>query len=118
VATIQFVPPVGAGFHYRIRLRATGDAPAFPVGCELRAEVRAFSKAAELAGTLTTQAGTILRIDDDTIELNFPGTVTGAIGNSTLTFDLVRTDPSPDIWMGIAVRLPVSQPVTRPGADA
>jgi hypothetical protein len=119
---IQFVPPVGAGFQYRLRLKATplvdGDAPAFPVGCQLRAEVRAFAAADDLAGALTTQDGTIVRIDDDTIELDFPRSVTGEIDNSTLTFDLVRTDPSPDEWMGIQVRLPVIQPITRPGADA
>ncbi|WP_242183050.1 hypothetical protein [Sphingomonas sp. CARO-RG-8B-R24-01] len=119
MATIQSVQPIAAGFHYAIRLQATGpQSPAFPFGCELMTEVRAYVGAPVSEGILSTANQTIIRVDDDTIELHFPSSMTGGLTNSVAVIDLVRTDPSPDQWMSISVQIPLVRPVTQPGADA
>jgi hypothetical protein len=62
--------------------------------------------------SLSTEAGTIVRIDDDTIEVTIPGAATALLTNTSAQLDIVRTDPSPDEWLGLQVSLPVVQPVT------
>ncbi len=61
---------------------------------------------------LSTEDGTIVRIDDDTIEVKIPGSATALLTNTSAQLDIVRTDPSPDEWLGLQVSLPVVQPVT------
>lgn len=113
------VPPIAAGYAYAIQVRVTGAGePLFPLGSALRADVRAYVGAREPAGTLTSEDGTLVRVDDDTVELRLSGEVTGRIGNSSAVLDLVRTDVSPDQWVGVQVQLPVVEPVTQPGDDA
>jgi hypothetical protein len=118
MVTLHSAPPVAVGFAYPLRIRAAGETPAFPAGCAIVAEVRAFAGAAELAGTLSTAGGSLVRIDDDTIELRMPSAITAALGNDTVALDFVRVDVSPDVWLGIQITLPVVKTVTRPGPDA
>lgn len=113
----QEVAPVAQGYAYAFRLKVTGGDPAFPVGATFRADVRAWP-GAPLAGALTTEAGSLVRIDGDTIEVQLASAVTAAIFNTVAHLDFVRTDLSPDVWMGVQVRLPVVVPITQPGADA
>ena len=112
------VAPVAQGYAYAFRLKVTGGAPAFPIGATFRAEVRPYPEAPSPAGTLSTGDGSLVRIDDDTIEVRLAGAVTGAIGNTVAHLDFVRTDLSPDVWIGVQVRLPVVVPITKADAGA
>lgn len=114
--TEQSVAPIAKGYAYAIRVRVTGDEPVFPVGCSVRTELRDYAGANALAAALSTVDGSIVRIDDDTVELRIPGEGTAKIGNSTATFDLVRSDLQPEVWLGVQVTLPVMTPVTEPAA--
>lgn len=118
ITDVQLIDPIARGFHYAFQVRVTDVEPAFPLGCELKAEVRTHLKAATVAGTLTTAAGTLIRLDDDTVELRMTGSITARLDNSSAVLDLVRTDLTPDAWLGVQVVLPVVQPVTAPDAGA
>lgn len=114
--TEQGVEPIAKGYAYAIRLHVTDDEPVFPVGSSVRAELRDYAGANALAGALSTSDGSIVRIDDDTIELRISGDTTGRLSNSVAVFDLVRADLQPEVWIGVKVTLPVATPVTRPAA--
>lgn len=117
MAIAQMVPPIAKGYAYRTRLHVTGGEPPFPAGCVLRAEVRAFVGSPQLAGVLSTADGTIVRVDDETVELVIAGSITAAVG-SNAHFDIARIDVSPDQWIGVQVQIPVVTPVTVAGPDA
>lgn len=113
---VQSVSPIAAGYVYKVRLRVNGEEPLFPAGCRLRAQVRPFEGAQAIAGTLTTENGGITLVDDRTIDLVMPAALTGRIDNSRACFDLVRVDVDPEEWLGVALRLPVVVPITKPEA--
>ena len=115
---VQSVPPIARGFFFALRVNVTGGDPAFPAGCQIKADVRDYAGAPVLAGTLTTGDGTILRIDDNTVEMHMTHAITAALGNTSATVDFVRTDLTPDAWIGVQIVLPVVKPVTLPDAGA
>ncbi len=113
--TTQTVAPIARGYPYKIRLwvrpDADGETQPFPEGCTLLAAVAVFLGGPAVT-ELSTEDGTIVRIDDDTIEVKIPGSATALLTNTSAQLDIVRTDPSPDEWLGLQVSLPVVQPVT------
>ena len=113
--TTQNVPAIARGYPYKARLSVRpiveGEAQPFPEGCRLLADIALFVGGAA-AATLSTEDGTITRIDDNTVELTVPGEATALLTNTTAQLDLVRTDPSPDEWLGLRLQLPVEQPIT------
>jgi hypothetical protein len=113
---VQSVLPIAAGYVYKTRLQVTGEEPVFPVGCQLRAQVRPFVAAAHLAGTLTTENGGITRVDDSTVDLVLSEAITANIGKSKAVLDIVRVDVEPDEWLAVQVTLPVITPITVPEA--
>lgn len=116
--TTQEVVPVARGYAYPFRLKVAGPEPIFPVGSTFRAELRPYPGAATAAGVLTTASGTLARIDDETLEVRLTAAMTAAFRNTVVYLDLVRTDPSPDVWVGVQLRLPVVVPITQPDAGA
>ncbi len=70
MATTQAVLPVTKGYAYALRVRVTGDAPAFPVKCVLRADVRAYVGATEVAESLSTADDTLVWVDGRTVDLH------------------------------------------------
>lgn len=113
--TTQNTAAVARGYPYKARLwvrpDADGETQPFPEGCTLLADIALFVGGPAVA-TLSTEEGTITRIDDDTVEVSIPGAATALLTNTTAQLDLVRTDPSPDEWLGLRVQLPVEQPIT------
>lgn len=117
----QPAPPIARGYPYDIVLTVdpviSGSPPAFPAGCGLMADIADYPGGPAL-GTLTTANGSIERLADNQIAVHIPASVTQAITNTNAVFDLVRTDVSPDVWLGVRVQLAVEPPVTafRPGS--
>jgi hypothetical protein len=113
--TTQNIAAIARGYPYKARLwvrpDADGETQPFPEGCTLLADIALFVGGPAVA-TLSTEDGTITRIDDDTVEVSIPGAATALLTNTTAQLDLVRTDPSPDEWLGLRVQLPVEQPIT------
>jgi hypothetical protein len=113
---VQPTPPIARGYPYPFRWHSPvseGEPAPFPAGCTLLADVALHAGGVAVA-TLSTEAGSIVRIDDTTIELRLSPADTAGLTVKTALIDLVRTDPSPDTWMGLKVQLPVEQPITAP----
>lgn len=114
--TVQPTPPIARGYPYAFRWHSPvseGEAVPFPAGCTILADV-ALSVGGAAVASLSTEAGSIVRVDDTTVELRLGPGDTAALSAKTVLIDLVRTDPSPDEWLGLKVQLPVEQPVTAP----
>lgn len=111
--------PIARGYSHAIRVTVAtdGDDAVFPAGCRLMAQFREFAGAPAVQATLSTDNGKIVRIDDDTIRLDLSAADTADMQGQTVT-DLVRTDLSPDAWLGIQLRFEVAQPATMTGGDA
>jgi hypothetical protein len=113
--TTQNVAALARGYPYTIQLQVRpevdGDISPFPAGCTLIADVAVYAGGTAVA-TLSTDDGTIARIGDDTIELRIPASATERLTNTTAQIDLVRSDTSPDQWLGLQLSLPVVQPIT------
>jgi len=118
MATTQQVPPIARGYPYRQRVIVTGPgAILFPAGCQLRADVRSTATSALPAGTLTTTDGSIVRVDDATVDIYLSGAITAGLAGAAAHIDFVRTDVSPDEWLDVRLQMPVVVPITAPGSD-
>lgn len=107
------VKPVARGFAYSVAVKVEGEPVPFPAGIGLRADVRDYPEAFAKAGSVSTDAGTITRIDDETIGLDLPATLTARLGNNDIAvLDLIRTDGAREVWMGIRIELPVEASAT------
>jgi hypothetical protein len=116
---VQTVRPIAPGYAYSLRVRVTGeDGPVFPAGCALRADLRDSPGAPRAAASLGTADGSIVRVDDDTVQIDIEGEGTAGLTDKTAALDLVRTDTDPDQWLGVQVILPVVRPVTLPEPEA
>jgi len=112
----QIIHPVVLGYAYPLRVRISGGAaPAFPLGCQLQADVRSSLLTVGIAGTLSTADGSIIRVDDDTIDLHMTAATTAAIESDFAVLDFARTDLSPPEWVGVQIELPVIVPATMVG---
>lgn len=117
----QSVPPIARGYPYDCVLTVdpdvASDPPAFPAGCSLIADLAEFPGGPALE-TMTTDNGSIERLADNQIAVHLSATATAAITTTSAVFDLVRTDVSPDAWLGVRVQLAVEPAVTafRPGS--
>lgn len=102
-----------AGYEWRQRVQVTATPPRFPVGVALLAQPRTAVGDANALVTLSTADGTLVRIDDDTIEIIIAGSVSAAWRSSVVVLDVVRTDLTEPQHCGFRLRIPVVQPVTR-----
>jgi hypothetical protein len=73
---------------------------------------RKLSDAQPLA-TISTDEGTIVRVDDTHVDLVLGGTVTANWSAGEVIMDLVRIDVDPDKYLGFKLVVPVELPVTR-----
>ena len=92
-------PIILIGYEYRLRLGT--DSPQFPAGCRLAAQIRTSVGSERLLASLSTETGTLVREDDQTLSVG------------SVVIDVVRTDLVPDRHLGFIVEIPVQQPVTR-----
>jgi hypothetical protein len=109
--TVSEGPIILIGYEYRLRLGT--DSALFPIGCTLIAQVRASIGSAVLLATLSTEAGTLIREDDRTLEIVLGPTITSTLVAGSVVIDVVRTDLEPDRHLGFMLEIPVQQPVTR-----
>ena len=104
--------PLIAGYEWRQRVRAVSSPPLFPASAQYAAQLRA-SLTGPVLATLTTAESTIVRIDDDTVELVVPPAASSSWNTREVVLDLVRTDVAPPRHAGFRLRVRVAQPVTR-----
>lgn len=110
--TTQSGSAIVAGYEWRQRITVSAAVPPFPEGVALTAHVRATLASDTVLATLSTAAGSIERVDDDSIDLIISGAASVS-WSDTVVLDCVRTDTDPDSYLGFQMAVPVVQPVTR-----
>jgi hypothetical protein len=109
--TVQEGPVILIGYEYRLQLEAAADA--FPEGASFVGQVRSVIAAATVMAELSSAAGSVLRVDDHTLEIVLTPDVTASLSPGGIVLDLVRTDLTPDRHLGFVLEIPVALPVTR-----
>ena len=111
MTTVQEGPVILIGYEYRLRLAA--DVAAFPMEAQFIGQMRASLAGMEVLATVRSDTGTLVRIDDMTLDIVIPPIVTAALAPGSVVLDLVRIDLDPDRHLGVLLEIPVVLPVTR-----
>lgn len=114
--SVQEGPVILIGYEYRLQLEA--EAVLFPEGADFAGQLRATITSASVLAELTSSAGSILRLDDRTLEIVLAPEVTASLAPGGIVLDLVRTDLTPDRHLGFVLEIPVVLPVTRLAVSA
>ncbi len=109
--TVQEGPVILIGYEYRLQLEAEADL--FPEGASFAGQVRSAITALTVVAELSTAAGSVLRVDDHTLEIVLAPEVTANLAPGMVVLDLVRIDLTPDRHLGFVLEVPVALPVTR-----
>lgn len=99
------------GYNYNVTIVTTS--PAFVVGGAYTAQIRQDVDNATILGTITTGDGNIVVVNDRTISLTIPGTLSSAWTAKTVVLDLVRSDVTPKQYAGVKLTFFTERPVTR-----
>lgn len=83
----------------------------FPTGIRLKAQFRAGHGSPVLA-ELTTENGGLSVPDSTHLIVTLPSSPAQATWPSKVMFDVVRTDITPNLHMGLSFIVPVGQPIT------
>ena len=109
--SVQEGPVILIGYEYRLQLEA--EAVLFPEVADFAGQLRATIMSASVLAELTSSGGSILRLDDRTLEIVLAPEVTASLAPGGIVLDLVRTDLTPDRHLGFVLEIPVVVPVTR-----
>lgn len=110
-AHIHTGPAILIGYAYHLRLEAAADI--FPEAARLAGHVRATPTAAHILATLSTEAGSLVRVSDHELDVCIPSEATAQMSVGFVVLDLVRQDVDPDLHLGFALEIPVMLPITR-----
>lgn len=108
---LQEGPVILIGYEYRLHLEAEADL--FPEGASFVGQVRSTIGATTPVAELSSVAGSVLRVDNRTLEIVLAPDVTASLAPGGVVLDLVRTDLTPDRHLGFLLEIPVVLPVTR-----
>ena len=108
---VQEGPFILIGYEYRLQLEAEADL--FPEGAAFAGQLRSEIAATSVLAVLSTTAGSILRLDERTLEIVLGPTMTAGLAPGMVVVDLVRIDLTPDRHLGFVLEIPVALPVTR-----
>lgn len=99
------------GYEYRLQLEAEADL--FPEGASFAGQVRSAITATTMLAELSSAAGSVLRVNDRTLEIILAPAVTAGLAPGAVVLDFIRTDLTPDRHLGFVLEIPVMLPVTR-----
>lgn len=108
--SVQDGPLVAQGYPYSLRIES--ETSMFSASHSYKAHVRQKPASASLLATLITGSG-ILYVSDTLLDLTIPASATASFPTGEVWLDIVRTDVTPNIYMGFQFSVPVIQPVTR-----
>ena len=109
--TVTQGPAILIGYEYVLQVEA--DAPLFPDGADLTAQVRPKLSATTPIATLTSAAGNLIRKSDTTLEIRIAPEDTVQMVVGSVFVDVIRTDLTPPKHLSFFLEIPVSLPVTR-----
>ena len=105
---------IQTGCEWRLKIKITSSAlAAFPTTARFSASVRRDSADGDLLITMSSAAGSVIRVDGNTLELVLKGTDTAAWSAGTVVLDVIRTDLTQKIHLGFELEIPVKRSVTR-----
>ena len=104
-------PAILPGYAYRLRLVA--EHALFPEAARFVAQIRVSPSSNAVLAEISSTAGGFEHISDTELELALTPTETAALPLGRVILDLVRTDLTPPLHLGVFLELPVIQPVTR-----
>lgn len=102
---------IQAGYDWTFRIIFPNAS--YGVGATFTAQVRQSPDSAVLLASMTTAAGTITRIDGQTLDFLLTGVQTANWPARTVYIDVIRTDTTPDQHLNFLLGVPVKIPVTR-----
>ena len=111
ITSLQEGPVILIGYEYRLQLEAEADL--FPEDASFAGQVRSVITAATVVAELSTAAGSVLRVDNHTLEIVLAPEVTASLAPGMVVLDLVRIDLTPDRHLGFVLEIPAALPVTR-----
>lgn len=105
---------IQTGCEWRLKIKITSSAlAAFPVTAKFLSQIRKDDADGDVLATLSTDAGSITRVDGNTIELVLNGAATADWSTGIVVMDVIRTDLTQKIHLGFDLEVPVKRTVTR-----
>ena len=111
ITQLQEGPVILIGYEYRLQLEAEADL--FPEGAAFAGQLRSTIAATSVLAEVSTSAGSVLRLNERTLEIVLTPAITSSFMAGGVVLDLVRTDLTPDRHLGFLLEIPVALPVTR-----
>jgi hypothetical protein len=105
---------LGYDWGQRIEVLRQDQTAVFVDGSEWVATVRR-SASDPISAEISTALGTIVRVDDNQVDVTIPGDLSALWLNETvqrLYFDLVRCDVDPPLHLGVRVTIPITRSIT------
>lgn len=110
--SVQEGPLVAQGYPYSLRIESEGVM--FSASHAYKAHVRQKPASATVLATLISGSG-IAIVSETALDLTIPASDTASFPVGEVWLDIVRTDVTPNLYMGFQFSVPVIQPVTRSG---
>lgn len=104
-------PAVLPGYAYRLRLVA--EHALFPEAAWFVAQIRVSPSSDTVLTEISSASGGFERISDTELDLSLDPAETATLPLGRVVLDLVRTDLTPPLHLGVFLELPVVQPITR-----
>lgn len=108
--SVQEGPLVAQGYPYTLRIEA--EKSMFSASHTYKAHVRAKPAATALLAEVTTGSG-ITYVSERAIDITIAPSATASFPLGEVWIDMVRTDVTPNTYMGFQFSVPVILPVTR-----
>lgn len=105
---------IQTGCEWRLKIKIVSSAlETFPSTATFSASIRKNDADGDVLTTLSTAAGSVIRVDGNTIELVLSGPDTEAWTSGTVVMDVIRTDLTQKIHLGFDLEIPVKRSITR-----
>lgn len=105
---------IQTGCEWRLKIKVNSSALAtFPETATFSASIRQDDPEGEVLVTLSTAAGTIIRVDGNTLELVLNGSDSASWKAGHVVMDIIRTDLTQKIHLGFDLEIPVKRTITR-----
>lgn len=112
MATTAFLyRPIFPGFAWGATFRLEAEAPVFPDGVQLRAEVRV-SPTYPVLATLTTANGGLVCLDGNRLAVSISDAMSAKMRPGAVYLDIIRTDVTPPQHLGVRIHIPIRASVT------
>ena len=105
---------IQTGTEWRLKIQISSSAlAAFPADATFAAQIRRNVDDAEPLASLTTAAGNIIRVSNNSIEIILPAATSKDWISGKVFMDVIRTDQLAPVHLGFDLEIPVKRSITR-----